>query len=155
MTDERALADGSRPLGMRLRRAELRQIGIKKTEGVRRFDDANAGGALLVGDLIAEGLHPGPMHLGPEMMFGVVTVEEPDPVVELVVTAHAPGDRFVGITAVMAIVAVQIRQAVAKIPERQEKTDVAPIQNSENKKVRHEQCELGNSPERFARIFAL
>ena len=76
---------------------EWRQIGIEEAEGVRRFDDANPGGALLIHDLIAKRLHPRPMDFGAEMMFGVVAVEEPNPVVELVVAAHTPGDRFVGI----------------------------------------------------------
>src|ERR1700736_5681406 len=97
--------------------AELRKIGIEETKGVRRFDDADAGGALLVDDLVAEGLHPGPMHFRPEMMFGVVAVKEPDPVIEFVVTAHAPRDRFVRVAAVMPVVTIQVGEAVAKIPK--------------------------------------
>src|SRR3954453_12610855 len=83
---------GRRFFGARLRRAELRQIGIEKTERVRWFDDADTGSTLFFDDLIAKGLHPGPMNLRPEMMFGVVTVKEPEPIIKLLVTAHAPGD---------------------------------------------------------------
>ena len=75
--------------------------------------------ALLVDNLITKCLHSRPMHLWPEMMLGVVTVIEPGPVVELVITTHAPGNRLVWITAIMPIVAVQIRQAVAKVIEWQ------------------------------------
>src|ERR1700748_1086818 len=110
-------------------RAELRQILIEKTQRVRRLDDTNAGGALLFDNLIAEGLHPRPMNFGPEMMFGVVAVEEPNPVVELVVTAHAPRDRLIGMAAVVPVVAVQVGQAMAEVPEANEENDVMPIQD--------------------------
>src|SRR6266404_8173415 len=93
------------------------------------------------------------MHLRPEMMLGVVTVIEPGPVVEPVIGAHPPGNRLVWITAIMPIVAVQIRQAVAKVPEWQKETDVAPVENTENDKSRDKQCELGHSPKRLTRIF--
>jgi hypothetical protein len=37
-----------------MRSAELWQIRIEKAQGVRRFNDANAGGALLIDNLIAK-----------------------------------------------------------------------------------------------------
>src|ERR1700760_1391105 len=98
---------------------------------MRRFDDANAGGALLVDDLIAESLHPRPMDLWPEMMFGVVTVKEPDPVIEFVVTAHAPRDRLIRIATVMAVITVQIREAMAEVPEADQENNVVPVQDAE------------------------
>src|SRR2546430_7171149 len=107
--------------------AEFGQIGIEKAESVRRFDDPNAGGALLFDDLIAESLHPGPMHLGPEMMFGVVTIKEPDPIVELVVATNAPGDWLVRVTAVMPVITVQEGKAMAEVPEDEEIQDVVPV----------------------------
>src|SRR5437899_12569992 len=55
----------------------------------------------------------------------------------------------------MPIVAVQIRQGVAKVPEYQKETDVTPVENTENNKGRHERREFEDSPKRFARIFAL
>src|SRR5437870_1521657 len=85
----------------------------------------------------------------------MVAVKEPSPVVKLAVSAHAPGNRLVGIAAVMPIVAVQIRQAVAKVIERQKKTDVMPIENTEDHKSRYERRELEDSPKPFARIHAL
>ncbi len=57
------------------------------------------------------------------MVLGVVAVVEKQPVIDFSVTAHAPGDRFVGIRAVMAVVTVQITEAVPEIPERQEIND--------------------------------
>ena len=86
-------------------------------------------------------------------MLGVVTVIEPGPVVELVITTHAPRNRLVWITAIMPIVAVQIRQAVAKVIERQKKTDVAPVENTENDKSRDKGREFEDSPKCLARIF--
>ena len=95
-------------------------MGVKKTERVRHLEDTNSSLALLFYDLIAERLHSSPMHFRPEMMFGMVAIVKPRPVIELAVGAHAPGNRLVGIAPVMPIVAVQIREAVAKIPKRQE-----------------------------------
>ncbi len=55
----------------------------------------------------------------------------------------------------MPVVTVQVREAVAKVPEWQKETDVTPVQNSEDNKVRDERRELKHSPKGFARIFAL
>ena len=115
-----------------------RQIGVKKTESVWHFDDPHPSRVLLFNNLIAQCLHSRPMHLRPEMMFRVITVKEPSPVVKLPVSAYAPRDRLVRITSVMPIVSVQIREAVAKVPERQKKTDVTPVENTEDNKVRDE-----------------
>ena len=95
------------------------------------------------------------MHLRPEMMFGMVTIVEPRPVINLAIGAHAPGDRLVGIASVMPIVAVQIREAVAKIPKRQKETDVMPVQNTEDYKSRDEAHQFEHSPKRLARVLAL
>src|SRR6476659_4644452 len=94
------------------------------------------------------------MHLRPEMMFGMVAIVEPRPVIELTVGAHAPGNRLVGIASVVPIVAVQIREAVAKIPKRQKETDVMPVQNTEDHKSRDEAHQLKHSPKRLSRIFS-
>ena len=95
------------------------------------------------------------MHLRPEMMLGMVAIVEPRPVIELAVGADTPGNRFVGIAPVMPIVAVQIREAVAKIPKRQKETDVMPVQNTEDHKSRDKAHQLEHSPKRLARILAL
>src|SRR5205809_4990391 len=81
------------------------QIRVKKAERVRWLDHTHSSSALLFDDLIAEGLYSGPMHLRPEMMFGVIAVKEPGPVVKLAVGAHAPRNRLVWIAPVMPIVA--------------------------------------------------
>ena len=94
------------------------------------------------------------MYLRPEMMFGMVAIVEPRPVIELAIGAHAPGNRLMGIAAVMPIVAVQIREAVAKIPKRQKETDVMSVQNTEDHKSRDEAHQLEDSPKRLARIFS-
>src|SRR6476619_6316741 len=127
------------------------QIGLQKTERVRHLDNTHSSPALLIDNLIAERLHSSPMHLRPEMMFSMVAIVEPRPVIELAVGAHAPGNLLVGIASVMPIVAVQIREAVAKIPKRQKETDVMPVQNAEDHKSRDETRQLEHSPKRQAR----
>src|SRR5436190_2001764 len=137
-----------------MRRAELRQVGIEEAEGMRRFDDANASGTLLFDNLIAKGLHPRPMDLRPEMMFGVVAVEEPDPVIKLVVAAHAPGDRLIGIAAVMAVVTVQVREAMAEVPEADQEDNVVPVQDAERDERSDEKNQLEHAPERLPFVLA-
>src|SRR5215475_10011957 len=95
-----------------------RQIGIEKAERVRHLDYADSCLALLLDDLIAERLHSSPMHLWTEMMFGMVSVVKPRPVIKPPIGAHAPGNRLIGIASVVPIVAVEIREAVAEIPKR-------------------------------------
>src|SRR6266568_5030458 len=89
-----------------------REISVEKAERMWHLDYPRPGCALLLSDLIAERLHSCPMHLWPEMMLSVVAVVEPGPVVKLFITAHAPGNRLVGIAAIMPVVSVQIREAV-------------------------------------------
>src|SRR5437773_8818772 len=95
------------------------------------------------------------MHLRPEMMLRVVAIEEPSPIVELFVGAHSPRNRLVGVATVMPIVTVQIRETVAKVPKRQKKTDVTPVENAQDNERCDERDQLKNSPKCFARIFPL
>ncbi len=76
------------------------------------------------------------------------------PIVESFVTAHAPGDRFVGISAVVAVVAVQIRKAMPEIPEDEQKTDVVPVQDSKSHERADEKHELGDTPKSFPPVLA-
>src|SRR6186997_787645 len=110
--------------------SERWQIRIEKSKCVRGFDHANTGGALLLPNLITKCLHACPMNFWPEMMFGVVTVVEPGPVIEFVIAAHAPGERLVRITAIMPVEPVQVRQAVPEIIKRKKETDVMPVENA-------------------------
>src|SRR5438094_10627730 len=119
-----------------------------------RLDHAHPCRALLIDNLVTQGVHSCPVDLRPEMMFGVVTIIKPDPVIELVITAHAPRNRLIRIAAVMPVVAVQIRQAVTKVIERQKKTDIMPVKNTEDHKSRNERREFEDSPKRLARILA-
>jgi len=59
------------------------------------------------------------------------------------------------LAAVMSIVTVQIREAVAKVPKRQKKTDVTPVENAQDNERCDERGQLKDSPKCFARIFAL
>src|SRR5262245_26041737 len=97
---------------------------------MRWFDYAHASRTLLIDNLVTKGLHSCPVHLRPEVMFGMIAVVEPDPVIEFVVTAHTPSNWFVRIAAIVTVVAVEIRQAVTKVPEPKQETDVVPIEHA-------------------------
>src|SRR5215468_7426668 len=101
---------------------------IQKAERVWHSDHTHPSLPLLLDNLIAERLHSRPVHLRPEMMFGVVAVVEPRPVIHFSVGAYAPCNRLIGIAPVMPVVTVQVREAMAKIPKRQKETDVMPVQ---------------------------
>ena len=94
---------------------------------------------MLFRDPISERLHSCPMHLWSEMMLRVIAVKEPDPIVKLVVTAHAPGKRLVRVTAIVPVIAVEVGKAMAKVPKRHKKTDVVPVENAENEERGNEQ----------------
>ena len=51
--------------------------------------------------------HLCPMHFGPEMVLGMVTIVEKQPVVDFSITAYTPGNRFFRIRSIMAIVTVR------------------------------------------------
>src|SRR5437764_6344047 len=80
------------------------KMRIQKAECVRPFDYAHSSLALLLDDLIAQHLHSRPMHFWTEMMFGVVAVVKPCPIIELPVGAHPPGYRFFWVAAIMPVI---------------------------------------------------
>src|SRR5438876_719430 len=80
-----------------------------------------------------------PMHLRSEMVLRVIAVEEPDPIVKFVITAYSPRKRFVRVAAKVAVVAIEIGKAMAKVPERHQETDVAPVENAEDDERGNEQ----------------
>src|SRR5882724_6544885 len=118
---------------------QCRQVGIKKSKGVRWLDHSDSSSALSFHDLIAECLYARPVHFWPEMMLGMEAVKKPGPIVKFVVTIHPPGKRFVRFAAIMAVIAVEIGKAMAQVPERHKKTDVAPVENAENDESENEQ----------------
>ena len=73
------------------------------------------------------------------MMLGMEAVKKPDPIVKFIVATHSPGKRFVRVAAIMAVIAVEIGKAMAKVPERHKKTDVAPVEDAENDEGENEQ----------------
>jgi hypothetical protein len=46
------------------------------------------------------------VHFRAKMMFGMVTVIEKEPIIELAIAAHAPGDGFVRIAAIVPEITV-------------------------------------------------
>ena len=118
---------------------QRRQVGIEKSKGVGRLDYSDTGSPLLFYDLVAERLHARPMYFRTEMMLRVVAVKKPDPIVKFIVTTHPPGKRFVRVAAIMAVIAVEIGKAMAQVPERHKKTDVAPVESAKNDEGENEQ----------------
>src|SRR6266699_5346653 len=115
------------------------------------IDHANPLLPLQVGDLLMERFHFRPVYFRAKMMFGMVTVIEKEPVIELAVAAHAPGDGFVGIAAILPEITVQKAEAMAKIEEWQEvKHNVAPVKEEHHKKHGRKRRQLDVSPHKFA-----
>jgi hypothetical protein len=94
------------------------------------------------------------MNFWAEMVFCVVAIEKPGPILELALTAHAPSHRLVRIAAVVAVISVKVRKAMAEVIKGQQKADVAPVENSQRHKCRNKKRQLRDSPERLTRIFA-
>ena len=87
------------------------------------------------------------------MMLGVITVIEPGPVVEFLVAADSPRDRFVRIAAIVAVIAVQVGKAMAEVPEWDKETNVVPVEDAEGDERPDKQADLQHAPKSFARIF--
>jgi hypothetical protein len=122
---------------------------------MRRLDHADTGGFLIGGNLAMEFLHLRPMHLGTEMVLGMVAVVEPEPVVEPVIAADAPRDRLLGIAAVVEVIAVQVREAVAEIVERKEEEHELPVHKKHADVERHEADDLNDAPNGFLLVLDL
>src|SRR5262249_11962014 len=115
------------------------------------LDGSNAFLFLKLFDVSMKFFHLRPMHLGPEMVLGMVAVIEKQPVIDFSVTAHSPGNRFIRICAVMPIVAVEITKAVAEVPERQKiKNHKAPVEQKHHEERDREGCQLKVAPENIA-----
>src|SRR5262245_30411892 len=67
------------------------------------------------------------MHFWTEMMFGVISVVEKQPIVDFSVAAHSPRDRLIGVRPVVSVIAIQVTKTMAEIPERQEIHDESPV----------------------------
>src|SRR5678816_1940966 len=122
---------------------------------MRRLDHPNPSSALLIQNLITKGFHSSPMNLRAEMMLRMVPVVEPSPVIKPVIRAHTPGERFVWITSIVPVIAIQIGKAVTEIVERKKKTNITPVQDREDDECADKKRQLQNTPECFARVLAL
>src|ERR1700719_3400695 len=111
---------------------------------------AKAHAAGKIEDALAEPFHSRPVHFRPEMMLGVIAVVEKQPVIDFAVTAYTPRDRFVRIRTVVSIVAIQITEAVPKIPERHgEKDHVSPVEQEHDEQRRSKCSQLEVAPEQI------
>src|SRR4029453_5346856 len=115
---------------------------------MRALDCTNAFLFLHVFDALMKFFHLRPMHFGPEMVLGRVPVVEKNPFEDSSLAAYPPGDRFIGICTIMPIVAVEITEAVAQVPERQEiKNHEAPVEQEHYKERARECSQLKVAPE--------
>jgi hypothetical protein len=121
---------------------------------MRRFNHPHAFAPLLIRDLAMKRIHFGPMHLGPEMVFGMVAVIKPQPVVQFVVTADSPGNRLVRIASKMKIIAVQVGEAVPKIIKGQKEEHEMPVQHEPQHEQAEESHNFKHSPKSVAGIAA-
>ena len=92
-----------------------------------RFDDPHAFPLLLLNNLLVKLLHLGPMQLGTKMMLGVIAVVEPNQVVPFVVGTHSPGNRLIGIAAIVKEKAVQVRTAMSQIVKWKKEDPELPV----------------------------
>ena len=99
---------------------------------MRELDHAHTGDTWLLHNLITKGLHARPMDFRAEMMFGMVAIVKPGPVVKLVVAAYAPGQRLVRIAAIMPVETVQVRKAVTEVVKRKKESNVTPVEDTKN-----------------------
>ena len=74
---------------------------------------------------------------------------EPDPVIQLVIAADSSGDRLIRVTSIVTVVTIEIRQAMTKIPESEQKQNVMPVQDAQSNKRSDKQNQFGHSPESF------
>jgi len=118
---------------------------------MRALDCANTFLFLEPFDALVKFFHLRPMHFGPEMVLGMVTVVEEQPVIDFSVAAYTPGDRFVGIRSIMAIVTVEVTKTVTEVPERQKiKNYKAPVEQEHYKERGREGSQLEVPPEYVA-----
>src|SRR5881394_198347 len=67
------------------------------------------------------------MYFGPEMMLGMVAIVEENPVVDLPIATHSPGDWLVRISAVVTEVSIQVAETMAQIEKGKKKQHVTPV----------------------------
>ncbi len=111
-----------------------------------RLDNPNASLFLLFHNLLMQLMHFGPMHLRLVMMFRMVAVVEPDQIVNLVVTAHAPSHRLVRVSTKMAVITVQVREAMTEIIEWQIEKHKLPVQEKADDDQNHPGSDFEDSP---------
>lgn len=121
---------------------------------MRTLNRANTFLLLQVLDALMEFFHACPMDLGPEMVLGMITVIEKQPVVDSAVAAHAPGYWFIWIRSVMPVVAVKVTKAVPEIPERQKiENNEPPVKQEHHQKGDGECCQFQIPPKKIS-VFA-
>ena len=113
----------SGPLNLlrRERSTLVRKRRIKERKGVRRLDNSRPFPSLLFCNLLMQLFHFRPVQFRAKMMLRVVSIIEPEQIVDLFVRAYTPGDRFIWVSAKMQEVPVQIRETMPEVIERQEK----------------------------------
>src|SRR6516225_4548107 len=66
------------------------------------------------------------------MVLGVVAIVKPEQIIQFVVRAYPPGDRLVGVAAIMQEITVQVCAAVPQIIEGEKEKPEFPVQHKAN-----------------------
>src|ERR1700720_409888 len=125
------------------------EVGIEKPKGMGRADNPRSLALLRFLNLSVQFHHFRPMLLRAIMMLGVVTVVHPSPVVELVISAHAPRNWLVRVCAEVFVIAVQRGKSVPEVIEGQKEDDELPVENAKTEIKRNHRDELALSLPRF------
>src|SRR4051794_17355684 len=82
------------------------------------------------------------------MVLRVVAIIKKEPVVDLAVTADAPGDRFIGVGSVVPEIPVQVTETVPEIIKRQKIKDyITPVEQGQNPQNANESRQLNVAPD--------
>jgi hypothetical protein len=121
---------------------------------VGRLNDPYPFALLFLDNLFVKLPHSGPMQLWTKMMLGVVTVIKPKQVIPFVVRTHSPGDRLIGVTAIMKEVAVQVSAAMSQVIKREKEDPEFPVYQEANGDGRSQYCDFCDTPSRIDRILS-
>jgi len=83
----------------------------------------------------------------------VISVVKPQQVVPFVIRTHSPGDRFIGVSAVMQEIPVQVSARMSQVIEREKEDPEFPVYYEPNCDGYSQYYNLRNSPPRVDRIF--
>src|ERR1700730_752872 len=128
------------------RPAFLRQTRVEKGERMRWFDDPSSFSLLLLSDLLVKLFHFCPMQLRTKMMLGVISIVEPEEIIDLLVRTYSPGDRLIRISSEVKVITVQIGETVTEVIEGQKDNDKLPVEDAHKNEKANKRGDFHNAP---------